>query len=73
MLIIKMFEKSYRFYIVAVASVREEFWVSQWLVSHAENVLPSAYHDCGHFNCYVVEVSFSMPSSLRMSKSDSEA
>ena len=37
-------------------SVREEFWVSPWLVSYAENVLRGAYDDCGHFTCHVVEV-----------------
>ena len=47
-------KKSFTFYIVV--SVREEFWVSPWLVSHAENVIRGAYDDCGHFNCYVVEV-----------------
>ena len=46
-------------------SVREEFWVSPWLVSHAENVVRGAYDDCGHFkDC-------SMPSSLHMSQNDS--
>ena len=39
-----------------VVSVREEFWVSLWLVSHAENAIRGVYDDCGHFNCYVVEV-----------------
>ena len=39
-----------------VVSVRGEFWVSPWRVSHAENVIRGAYDDCGHFNCYVVEV-----------------
>ena len=34
-------------------SVGEEFWVSPWLVSHAENVIRGAYDDCGDFNCYV--------------------
>ena len=47
-------KKNFRFY--NVVSVREEFWVSPWLVSHAENVISGAYDDCGHFNCYVVEV-----------------
>ena len=47
-------KKIFRFY--NVMSVREEFWVSSWLVSHAENVIRGAYDDCGHFNCYEVEV-----------------
>ena len=47
-------KKSFTFYIAV--SVREEFWVSPWLVSHAENVIRGAYDDCGNFSCYVVEV-----------------
>ena len=49
-------KESFPFYIVV--SVREEFWVSPWLVSHAKNVIRGAYDGCGHFNCYVVEVRF---------------
>ena len=49
-----MKKESFTFYVVV--SVREEFWVSPWLVSHAENVIRGAYDDCGHFTCYVVEV-----------------
>ena len=45
-------KKSFRFY--NAVSVREEFRVSPWLVSHAENVIRGVYDDCGHFNCYVV-------------------
>ena len=69
-IMIIMIEKSYSFY--NVVSVREEFWVGPWLVSHAENVILGAYDDCGHFSCYVVEVRFSMPSSLRIPKHESE-
>ena len=64
-------KKGFTFYIVVL--VREEFWVSPWLVSHAENVIRGAYDDCGHFNCYVVEVRLFNASSLHMSKNDSEA
>ena len=39
-----------------VVSVREEFWVSPWFVSHAKNVIRGAYDDGGHFNSYIVEV-----------------
>ena len=46
-------KKSYSLY--NVASVREEFWVSPWFVSHAKNVIRGAY-DGGHFNSYIVEV-----------------
>ena len=70
-LTIIIIEISYSF--CNVVSVREEFWVSPRLVSHAKNVIRGECDDCGHFNCYVVEVSFSMPSSLHMSKHDSEA
>ena len=35
------------FWLYNVVSVREEFWVSPWLVSHAENVIRGAYDDCG--------------------------
>ena len=34
-------KKSYSLY--NVVSVREEFWVSQWLVSQAKNVIRGAY------------------------------
>ena len=54
MMTIILVKKSFRFY--NVVSVREEYWVSPWLVSPAENVIRGAYDDCGHFNCYVVEV-----------------
>jgi len=37
-------------------SVKEEFWVSPWIVSHAKNVIRGAYDDGGHFICYIVEV-----------------
>ena len=47
-------EKSYSFY--NAVSVKEEFWVSPWLVSYTENVIRGTYDDCGHFNCYVIEV-----------------
>ena len=53
-------------------SVREESWVSPWFASHAKNVIRGAYDDGGHFHCYIVEVRFSMPSSLHMSKNDSD-
>ena len=53
-LITIIIEKSFSFY--NVVSVRGQFLVSPWLVSHAENVIRGAYDDCGHFNCYVVEV-----------------
>ena len=42
-----MIKKSYSLY--NVVSVREEFWVSPWFVSHAENVIRGAY-DGGHFH-----------------------
>ena len=41
-----------------VVSVREEFWVSPWFVSHAKNVIRVAYDDGGHFHCYIVDVRF---------------
>ena len=47
-------DKNFRFH--NVVSVREEFWVSPWIVSHVENVIRGVHDDCGHFNCYVVEV-----------------
>ena len=68
---ILIIKKSYGLY--NVVSVREKFWVSLWFVSHAKNVIRGAYYDGGHFNCYIVEVGFSMPSSLHMSKNDSDA
>ena len=45
-------KKSYSLY--NVVSVREEFWVSPWLVSHAKNVIRGAYDDDGHSHCYIV-------------------
>ena len=53
-IMIIIIEKSFSCY--NAVSVREEFWVSPWLLSHAENVIRGAYDDCGDFNCYVVEV-----------------
>ena len=41
-----------------VVSVREEFWVSPWFVSHAKNVICGAYGHGGHFHCYIVVVRF---------------
>ena len=46
--IIIMIKKSYSLY--NVVSVREEFWVSPWFVSHAKNVIPGAYDDDGSNN-----------------------
>ena len=54
--IIIMIKKSYSLY--NVVSVREEFWVSPWFVSHAKNAIRGAYDDDGHFHCYIVEVRF---------------
>ena len=53
---IVIIKKSYSLY--NVVSVREEFWVSPWFVSHAKNVIRGAFDDGGHFNCYLVEVRF---------------
>ena len=52
MIIVKY--KSYSLY--NVVSVREEFCVNPWLVSHAKNVICGAYDDFGHFHGYKVEV-----------------
>jgi len=49
-------KKSFSLY--NVVSVREEFWVSPWFVSHAKNVIRGAYDDGGHFHCYIVKVRF---------------
>ena len=46
--IIIMIKKSYSLY--NVVSVREEFWVSPWFVSHAKNVTRGAYDGGGHFH-----------------------
>ena len=49
-------KKNYSLY--KAVSVREEFWVSPWFVSHAKNVIRGAYDDRGHFRCYIVGVRF---------------
>ena len=49
-------KKNYSLY--SVVLVREEFWASPWLVSHAKNVIRGSYDDGGHFPCYIVEVRF---------------
>ena len=51
-------------------SVREEFWVSPWLVSHAENVIRGAYDDCGHFYCYVVDAIYLKLVACRIAKAN---
>ena len=48
-----MIKKSYSLY--NVVSVREEFWVSPWFVSHAKNVIRGAYDDGGHFHCNIID------------------
>jgi len=42
-------KKSFSLY--NVVSVREEFWVSPWFVSHAKNVMRGASDGCGHSTC----------------------
>ena len=51
-------DKNESYSLYNVVSVREEFWVSPWFVSHAKNVIRGAYDDGGHFHCYIVEVRF---------------
>ena len=49
-------KNNFTFYIVV--SVRKEFWVSPWLVSHAENVIRGAYDDCDHFILIIIIMSY---------------
>ena len=53
-----MIEGKKKLYVLHCCVSKRGFWVSPWLVSHAENVIRGAYDDCGHFNCYLVEVRF---------------